>query len=340
MALHSTWSALWKILNRVLNWWRLMLVPKLKPTIEPLSYWTTKVEFQEPIPISTNGKLYASLTIPSETGHSQIAADQIIQKFIRLQEESKESTKRIIMIENDIESIKLEIAKIQTEWQNRQQEIPTEYSRTKGQPYVECSDQRMRTRDMDLPWAYKMPKETQAQNFTCRQRRDYSINDEVDYPCNFLPQSNKSSQTELIPFTGGLPDKHYITEMPLYSLPCGSTRFTSVTSYHSYRHGSLLYRFNTAVRSVQPLKAYAPHSILDLKIGHRVKIILPIGKVGTGVLRYMGMLPGAPEVCFGVELEFPENGLHNGEFAGHCYFHCKPNQGIFVNFSKILMILE
>ncbi|XP_051892662.1 uncharacterized protein LOC127581876 isoform X2 [Pristis pectinata] len=239
MALHYTWSALWKILGRVLNWWRLMLVPKLKPKIEPFSYWTTKVEFQEPIPTSTNGHLYASLTVPSEPQHGQI--DGIIQKFIRLQDESKESTKRIVMIENDIESIKLELAKMQTEWQYRQQERLAERGEIKGQLYVERSDQTMRNRDLDLPWKCKMPKETQAQNFTCRQRRDYSMSDEVDYPCNFLPQFDEGSQTELMPFTGEYSDKHYFTEVPFCSLPYGSTRLTSMTSYSSYRRGSLLY---------------------------------------------------------------------------------------------------
>lgn len=346
---------LWKILNRVLNWWRMMLVPKMKPKIESFSYWTSRVEFQEPIPSSTNGELCASLRVRTDPPHGQI--DGIIQKFIRLQEESKESTQRIAMIEKDIEYIKLELAKMQTEWQRRQQQALTEWSETEGQPYEEISAEAMQTVDVDLPRKYKMVKETpQAQNFTCRQRKDYSMRDEVDYPCNFLPQFDDSGQTELMPFTGEHCDRECVSSLPFCSLPYGASRLTSVTSYTSYRRGPLLYSYvangmqtkerldkhplKVDVRRDQPLKAYAPRSILDLKIGHKVKVILPIGKVGAGVLKYMGALPGVPEVCFGIELEVPGTGLRSGVFAGCCYFQCKPGQGVFVNFSKILMIYE
>ncbi|XP_069751920.1 uncharacterized protein [Narcine bancroftii] len=221
-------------------------------------------------------------------------------------------------VENDIECIKLELAKMQTEWQYKWQQSPTEWNGTSGQPHVECREPTMKERDLDLP----CKAAAQAQNLTCQLRRDCAMNDEVDYTCNFLPQFDEGSQTELMPFLNEPADKHCITAVPFCSLPFGSTQFTSLRSFSSFRSGSLLNRFKADLKSNQPLKAYAPRTIFDLKIGLRVKIILPTGKIGTGVLKYIGMLPGVPEVCFGVELQFPENGLRNGTFAGHCYFHC------------------
>ncbi|XP_078279255.1 uncharacterized protein LOC144606775 isoform X2 [Rhinoraja longicauda] len=313
--------------------------PKIKPRIESFSYWTPSVEFQEPIPSSTNGQACASLSVPTDSPPGQI--EGIIQRFIRLQEESKESTERIAMIEKDIECIKLELAKMQTEWHSRQQQALTEWSETKGQPDELCSEEAMQTMHLDRPRKYKMLNETtQAQNLTCRQRKDDSMRDEADYPCYLLPQFGDSGRMELMPFTDGHCDRECVSALPFCSLPHRPSRLTSVTSYTSYRRGSLLYRFKADVRSDRPLKAYAPRSNLDLKIGHKVKVILPTGKVGVGVLKYVGALPGVPEVCFGVELEVAASGLRNGVFAGCCYFQCKPGQGVFVNFSKILMIFE
>ncbi|XP_067867282.1 uncharacterized protein [Heterodontus francisci] len=353
MALQYTRSVLRKILNSVLNWWRLMLVPKLHSTgskIEPFSYLTTAVQFPEPAPSAAAAQLSASLTLPSESQCEQ--TDRVIQKFVSLQEESTESKVRIVRIESDIECLRSELAKLKMEWEYRQQHLLTAWSDTKEWVRDECSEQTTERKDLDHPLKCKMPKvATQAVHVTCRQRKDYTIRDEVDRACSkhvtrtdFLSQFDESDQVEMMSFTGEPYVGHYITAMPLRSLPHGTTSLTSsMASYSSSRPGSsvsLPYRYKADLGSDQPLKAYAPRSILDLRIGHRVKIILPSGKIGRGVVKYVGALPTVPEICFGVELDFPENGLRNGVFAGHCYFHCKPSQGVFVSFSKVLMIFE
>uniref|UniRef100_UPI00398EA4B3 uncharacterized protein n=1 Tax=Pristiophorus japonicus TaxID=55135 RepID=UPI00398EA4B3 len=360
MALQYTQTVLRKILNRVLSWWRQMLVPKLQSSgfkIEPFSYLTTAVEFQEPAPSDTSGQEFTSLTVPSESQHAQ--TDGVIQKFISLQEESKESKKRIVRVENNIECIRSELTKLQAEWEYRQHHLLTEWSDTKERVCTKCSELTMKRNDS---LKYKMPRAVaQTQHVACRQRKDYTTRDEVDRAsqlkdantdCSFhtftvtdcLSQFDESDQAEVMSFVGEPHAKHCITAMPLCSLPCGPTSLTSsMASCSSSRAGSsvsLPYRFIADLGSDRPLKAYAPRSILDLQIGHRVKVILPSGKIGVGVLKYIGGLPAVPEICFGVELDCPENGLRNGVFARHCYFHCKPSQGVFVNFSKVLMVLE
>ncbi|XP_038657121.1 uncharacterized protein LOC119968391 isoform X3 [Scyliorhinus canicula] len=334
MVLQYTRSVLRRILSGVLNWWRLMLVPKLHSTgikIDPFSYLTTAVEFPEAAPSVATRQLCASFTVPSESQHEQ--TDGMTLEFLSLQEESKESRKRIVRIENDIQCIRSELAKLQTEWEYRQHHLLTEWSDCTEQIWDECSEQTVERKDLEHPLKDKMRKMViQAQHVTCRQRKDCTMKDKVDRPCSeqvaqpdFLSQFDESDQAEMISCESEPFIKQFITAMPLHSFPCGPTSLTSsVAIYSNSRPGpsvSLPYRFKPDLGSNRPLKAYAPRSILDVQIGHRVKVILPTGKIGAGVVKYVGDLPRVPEICFGVELDFPENGLRNGMFAGNYYFH-------------------
>ncbi|XP_078423089.1 uncharacterized protein LOC144695889 isoform X2 [Cetorhinus maximus] len=255
MVLQYTRSVLKKILNGVLSWWRLMLMPKLHLTgfrIEPFSYMTAAVEFQEPTPNAATRQLCASLMVPLESQHEQ--ADGVIPEFISLQEECKESRKRIVRIENDIEYIRSELAKLQTEWEYRQHHLLTEWSDCKEQICVECSEQTMERKDLEHQLKYKMPKVViQTQHVTCRQRKDYTVRDEVDHACSeqvtqtdFLSQFDESDQAEMLSCRSEPHVKHYITAMPLHSFQRGPTSLiSSVASYSNTRPGfsiSLPYR--------------------------------------------------------------------------------------------------
>ncbi|XP_068121381.1 golgin subfamily A member 6-like protein 7 isoform X3 [Hyperolius riggenbachi] len=89
--------------------------------------------------------------------------------------------------------------------------------------------------------------------------------------------------------------------------------------------------------SVLPRRPFAPKSIADLKHGDLVKFIRPGGKISKGTIQYKGHLPGREEAYLGIELEGGEFGKHDGVFQGTRYFLCKPNKGVFVNFSKVIM---
>ncbi|KAF7708711.1 uncharacterized protein LOC124385204 isoform X2 [Silurus meridionalis] len=87
-------------------------------------------------------------------------------------------------------------------------------------------------------------------------------------------------------------------------------------------------------------RAFVPHSPMDLQIGHRVRILLPTGRISTGTLRYLGQPHGSADFCLGVELELSENTQQAGTYEGQCYFDCKPGHGAFVAFNKLLLAWE
>ncbi|XP_048396366.1 centrosome-associated protein 350-like isoform X2 [Stegostoma tigrinum] len=121
------------------------------------------------------------------------------------------------------------------------------------------------------------------------------------------------------------------------SIPCNSTASSPEIWV------SCLNRKNTGRsidKGVLPRRPFAPRSIADLKIGHLVKFSRPAGKISKGLVKYLGHLPGRQEAYLGVELEGDEVGRHNGTFEGVCYFVCKLNKGVFVNFNKVIMAWE
>ncbi|KAF3692175.1 CAP-Gly domain-containing linker protein 4 Restin-like protein 2 [Channa argus] len=100
----------------------------------------------------------------------------------------------------------------------------------------------------------------------------------------------------------------------------------------------------TSVRSWRtspgPHRVFVPHSPMDLKLGHRVRIMLPSGRISTGTVRFLGHLQGEADLHLGVELQTPDQGLHDGSHRGRSYFECKPGHGAFVPFHKLLMAWE
>ncbi|KAA8591756.1 hypothetical protein FQN60_017130, partial [Etheostoma spectabile] len=89
--------------------------------------------------------------------------------------------------------------------------------------------------------------------------------------------------------------------------------------------------------STGPHRAFVPHSPMDLELGHRVRIMLPSGRISTGTIRFLGHLQGEADLHLGVELQTPDHGLHDGSHRGLSYFECKPGYGAFVPFHKLLV---
>lgn len=63
-----------------------------------------------------------------------------------------------------------------------------------------------------------------------------------------------------------------------------------------------------------------PHSPMDLQIGHRVRVLLPTGRISTGTLRYLGRPHDSSDFHLGVELELAENVKQTGTYEEQCYF--------------------
>ncbi|KAL2084939.1 hypothetical protein ACEWY4_020457 [Coilia grayii] len=89
-----------------------------------------------------------------------------------------------------------------------------------------------------------------------------------------------------------------------------------------------------------PHRVFVPHSPLDLQVGHRVRVLLPSSRIGTGTLRFLGPVEGSAEYHLGVELERADNGSQAGVHQGQHYFECMPGHGAFVPFQKLLMAWE
>ncbi|XP_042345508.1 uncharacterized protein LOC121945415 [Plectropomus leopardus] len=74
--------------------------------------------------------------------------------------------------------------------------------------------------------------------------------------------------------------------------PRGDTYTSSLSSRPSSSSSSA-----TSVRSWRtskgPHRVFIPHSPMDLELGHRVKIVLPSGRISTGTIRFLGHLQGA-----------------------------------------------
>eukprot|EP00064_Thunnus_orientalis_P002811 superscaffoldBa00000217_g2819 len=72
-------------------------------------------------------------------------------------------------------------------------------------------------------------------------------------------------------------------------------------------------------------RVFVPHSPMDLQLGHRVRIMLPSGRISTGTIRFLGHLQGEVDLHLGVELQTPDHGLHDGSHRGYTYFECMCN---------------
>ncbi|XP_077576952.1 uncharacterized protein LOC144199300 isoform X1 [Stigmatopora nigra] len=95
-----------------------------------------------------------------------------------------------------------------------------------------------------------------------------------------------------------------------------------------------------SIPNVGPHRVFVPHSPMDLQLGHRVRIMLPSGRISTGVVRFLGHLQGESELHIGVELQTADHGIRDGCHKGIFYFDCKPGHGAFVPFHKLLMAWE
>ncbi|KAK3551630.1 hypothetical protein QTP70_020830 [Hemibagrus guttatus] len=122
------------------------------------------------------------------------------------------------------------------------------------------------------------------------------------------------------------------------SSTCSQSSFCATSDFRSTSAMS----FSTSSRRCgnRPLRAFVPHSPMDLQIGHRVRVLLPTGRISTGTLRYLGQPHGSSDFYLGVELELAENIKEVGIYEGQCYFDCKPGHGAFVAFSKLLLAWE
>ncbi|KAM7383152.1 hypothetical protein PAMP_002834 [Pampus punctatissimus] len=108
-------------------------------------------------------------------------------------------------------------------------------------------------------------------------------------------------------YVSSLSDSQLSLSSALSSRPSSSS--SSATSVRSWRSMSQGHH-----------RVFVPHSPVDLQLGHRVRIMLPSGRIRTGAIRFLGHLQGETDIHLGVELQTPDHGLHDGSHRGNSYF--------------------
>uniref|UniRef100_A0A8C5LUQ2 Uncharacterized protein n=1 Tax=Leptobrachium leishanense TaxID=445787 RepID=A0A8C5LUQ2_9ANUR len=96
----------------------------------------------------------------------------------------------------------------------------------------------------------------------------------------------------------------------------------------------------SSLKTPKPCRVFAPRSPWELKIGSRVKVLLPSGKVGIGYVCHVEQLPMKVEFQVGVDLETTERQQQVYMVKGHHSSQGKEDLGVFVPFSKVLMAWE
>ncbi|XP_034467528.1 uncharacterized protein LOC117777103 [Hippoglossus hippoglossus] len=219
---------------------------------------------------------------------------------------------RLTKAERDILSLKTRVACERVSWERRFSELQRKQEELRGQLTSEagvlvrvatCDDQA--ESGVDNGQGFEESSSLSRHMFLHRGSEMSSRNDGCR---SSLSDSRLSSSTALSS-----------------RLASSSSSVTSVSSWRT---------------SYGPHRAFVPHSPMDLQLGHRVRVMLPSGRVSTGTVRYLGHLQGESDLHLGVELQTPDHGLHDGSHRGHSYFECKPGFGAFVPFHKLLMAWE
>ncbi|XP_071004486.1 centrosome-associated protein 350 isoform X2 [Oncorhynchus clarkii lewisi] len=146
-----------------------------------------------------------------------------------------------------------------------------------------------------------------------------------------LSHSNRSKGSERMSSTGDTCQS---------SLSCSQVSLNSAFGFRPISALSTATSGSSWRSYTGPHRVFVPHSPLDLQTGHRVRVLLPSGRISTGTVRYLGHLEGEPDFHMGVELESLEHGQQDGTHRGQCYFECKAGHGAFVPFTKLLMAWE
>ncbi|KAK5623323.1 hypothetical protein CRENBAI_015922 [Crenichthys baileyi] len=213
--------------------------------------------------------------------------------------------KRVTKTEREILSIKTRIACERASWEKRFSELQRQQEELRNQVFSEA--------------------EILLNVGTYKEQRDNG--DDLDeQSCGFYQHRRSKVSSRGDSHSSNLSESQGFLSTPLSSR--SSSSLSSALSVRSWKtsHG--------------PHRVFVPHSPMDLQLGHRVRIMLPSGRISTGTVRFLGHLQGDPELHLGVELQSHDATLCDGSHNGQAYFECKPGHGAFVPFHKLLMAWE
>ncbi|CAF2979138.1 unnamed protein product [Rotaria sp. Silwood2] len=172
-----------------------------------------------------------------------------------------------------------------------------------------------------------------------RSQRQHPADGTNDYMTPSLP-SQSSSSSHLYQQNYGLSRSVTVPESQHQSRRSNSYTMSNrqmndnEADIHEDRHHGRHRR--PSVETTSPRRPYAPTSITDIRLNDIIKFSRPGGKISKGIVKYIGPLPGKNDQYLGLELE-DEESKHDGVYQGQRLFQCKPNKGVFVGFSKVIM---
>ncbi|KAM4795420.1 uncharacterized protein WCC33_000499 isoform 2-T2 [Rhinophrynus dorsalis] len=243
--------------------------------------------------------------------HSQADCDELRSELRRMQDFSTSSTRRLQKVEKRVEKLESDLCGEKETWKARFQELLREQHTLKEQEKYICMQDSKKEPHSDVTDGEQKPEGV------VRQWLNRQLGDLIKTRAHGSENLTTSDRV------------HTIEGCTSHS-SCLS-KSSSVVSHISSTNG---------LESPKSFRVFAPRSPMDLKIGSRVKILLPSGRIGIGGVCNVGRLPGKAEFQVGVDLINPESWQQDVVFEGHRYLHCKQDHGVIVPFSKILMAWE
>ncbi|XP_020565961.2 uncharacterized protein LOC105355991 isoform X1 [Oryzias latipes] len=221
--------------------------------------------------------------------------------------------KRLNKTERDILSLKTRIACERASWERRFNDLQRQQEELRNQP------------PSQLVSGAGVSVKVGAYEDIGESRVDYG--DSFDECSSVLHQRRKSTRS---------------SRSDSYACALSGCQMTSSSALSSRSTSSL--SSGSSVQSWRksrgPHRVFLPHSPMDLQLGHRVRIMLPSGRISTGTVRFLGHLQGEADLHLGVELHASDAAQCDGCYKGQSYFECKSGYGAFVPFHKLLMAWE
>ncbi|CAF0828367.1 unnamed protein product [Rotaria sordida] len=168
------------------------------------------------------------------------------------------------------------------------------------------------------------------------QRHQHPTDGTNDYNSPSLPpqsSSNVYQQNYGLSRSAALPESHHHSRRS-NSYTMSNRQMNNENDIHEDRHHGR--HRQQSIETTSPRRPYAPSSITDIHLNDIIKFSRPGGKISKGVVKYIGPLSGKNDQYLGLELE-DEESKHDGIYQGERLFQCKPNKGVFVGFSKVIM---
>ncbi|XP_073526702.1 uncharacterized protein [Phyllobates terribilis] len=263
-------------------------------------------------PTSSTEENTHTLSTKQDKQHSD--DDDLIDELRRIQDINTSSISRLNKFEEKVDNLETDLLGEKELWRARFHELSVDQKTLKEQQqkYVHLEDCRRSDNFM--------PQYTAATDGLVESNADVS-----DSLHRRLGEQVKSAYERNWPFLNEFHGLEGPSSIKYSSLPSACPCMFSPEC-------------TNAQKTSKCFRVFVPRSPIDLNFGSRVKVLLPSGQVGTGVVYKVGQLPGKDEFHVAVDLESQECWQHLSKFKTQCKLHSDQPSGVLVPFSKVLMV--